>query len=165
MSGSHPLKIVIVGGNAGGMSAATRARRLSEESQITVLEAGNFVSFANCGLPYALGGIITDDKALTIQTPQSLKDRFNIDTYTNSEVVDIDRANKLVKVKMEDRDELEEFGYDKLILAQGVERCAAQRFAASPLRYAPVPASDAVPAWRAPGAHWLSRAAPWPGQA
>ncbi|KAE8446348.1 hypothetical protein EG329_012097 [Mollisiaceae sp. DMI_Dod_QoI] len=122
MSGSHPLKIVIVGGNAGGMSAATRARRLSEESQITVLEAGNFVSFANCGLPYALGGIITDDKALTIQTPQSLKDRFNIDTYTNSEVVDIDRANKLVKVKMEGRDELEEFGYDKLILAQGVER-------------------------------------------
>ncbi|KAF8855783.1 FAD-dependent pyridine nucleotide-disulfide oxidoreductase [Acephala macrosclerotiorum] len=121
MAESHPLRLVIVGGNAGGMSFATRARRLSEKAQITVFETGSYVSFANCGLPYALGGIIKDDKTLTIQTPESLKKRFNIDVHPDSEVVDIDRDGKAVKVKIFGENERKEFHYDKLVLAQGAE--------------------------------------------
>jgi NADPH-dependent 2,4-dienoyl-CoA reductase/sulfur reductase-like enzyme len=79
-------KIVIVGGVAGGMSAATRSRRLDENASITVFERGPYVSYANCGIPYALRGEIEDDDSLLLQSPEALKSRFNIDVYTRSEV-------------------------------------------------------------------------------
>ncbi|CZR56096.1 related to pyridine nucleotide-disulfide oxidoreductase [Phialocephala subalpina] len=113
MSEPHPLNLIVVGGNAGGMSFATRARRLSEKAQITVFETGSYVSFANC--------IIKDDKALTIQTPQSLKARFNVDVHPDSDVVGIDREAKTVKVKVFGENEWKLFQYDKLVLAQGAE--------------------------------------------
>lgn len=89
MSSSLAMNIVIVGGVAGGMSAATRARRLDEKSSITVFERGPYVSYANCGIPYALGGVIKDDAALVLQTPKALRDRFNIDIHVNTEVLSI----------------------------------------------------------------------------
>ena len=85
-----PMKIVIVGGVAGGMSAATRARRLDEKSSITVFEKGPYVSYANCGIPYALGGVTKDDAALILQTPRALQERFNIDIHVNTEVLSIE---------------------------------------------------------------------------
>lgn len=78
-------KIIIIGGVAGGMSAATRLRRLMEDAEIIVLEKGPFVSFANCGLPYYVSGEIASKDALLVQTPQSLKARFNLDVRPNNE--------------------------------------------------------------------------------
>lgn len=115
------MRIVIVGGVAGGMSAATRARRLDETASITVFEKGPYVSFANCGLPYALGGVIKDESALILQTPTAFKNRFNIDVHDNSEVVAIDPARKTVDVKASGSETLSQYPYDKLILAQGAE--------------------------------------------
>ncbi|OCK78639.1 FAD-dependent pyridine nucleotide-disulfide oxidoreductase [Lepidopterella palustris CBS 459.81] len=119
MANKLPQKIVIVGGVAGGMSAATRARRLCETASITVLEKGPYVSYANCGIPYALGGVIDDDKSLLLNTPESFKSRFNIDVHVNSEVVAIDRIAKNVTVQKSDVREQVQHAYDKLILAQG----------------------------------------------
>jgi NADPH-dependent 2,4-dienoyl-CoA reductase/sulfur reductase-like enzyme/rhodanese-related sulfurtransferase len=116
-----PLRIVIVGGVAGGMSAATRARRLSETAVITVLEKGPYVSYANCGLPYALGGIITSDSSLILQTPETFKERFNIDVHTNSEVIAIDPIKKLVDVQMFGTGIITQHRYDKLVISQGAE--------------------------------------------
>lgn len=121
MSFKSPIRIVIVGGVAGGMSAATRARRLDEKASITVFEKGPYVSFANCGLPYALGGVIKEEAALILQTPKAFKERFNIDVHDNSEVVAIDTANKTVGVKAAGSETLSQYPYDKLILAQGAE--------------------------------------------
>ena len=92
------MKTVIIGGVAGGMSAATRLRRLDENAEIVVLERSGYVSFANCGLPYYVGDVITDRNALLLQTPTSLKARFGIDVRVDSEVVSIDRAAKSVRV-------------------------------------------------------------------
>ncbi|WP_038931254.1 FAD-dependent oxidoreductase, partial [Yersinia pestis] len=86
--------IVIVGGVAGGASAAARLRRLNEYDNIIILERGEYISFANCGLPYYIGGVITERDKLLIQTPEKMKDRFNIDVRTENEVVDIDSASK-----------------------------------------------------------------------
>ena len=80
-------KILIVGGVAGGASAAARLRRLDENATIVMFERGEYISFANCGLPYYIGGDIQDKSALTLQTPQSFNARFNVDVRTNSEVV------------------------------------------------------------------------------
>ncbi|WP_038950484.1 FAD-dependent oxidoreductase, partial [Yersinia pestis] len=85
---------VIVGGVAGGASAAARLRRLNEYDNIIILERGEYISFANCGLPYYIGGVITERDKLLIQTPEKMKDRFNIDVRTENEVVDIDSASK-----------------------------------------------------------------------
>jgi NADPH-dependent 2,4-dienoyl-CoA reductase/sulfur reductase-like enzyme len=93
------MKTVIIGGVAGGMSAATRLRRLDENAEIVVLERSGYVSFANCGLPYYVGDVITDRKALLLQTPTSLHARFSIDVRVDSEVVSIDRAAKSVEVR------------------------------------------------------------------
>ena len=93
------LRLVIIGGVAGGASAATRARRLSESAEITVFERGNFVSFANCGIPYYIGEEIKDQKELVLQTPQSFHARYNIDVRLRSEVIAIDSKNKLIKVR------------------------------------------------------------------
>jgi NADPH-dependent 2,4-dienoyl-CoA reductase/sulfur reductase-like enzyme/rhodanese-related sulfurtransferase len=115
------MRIIIVGGVAGGMSAATRARRLDETASITVFEKGPYVSFANCGLPYALGGTIKNDSALILQTPNDFKSRFDIDVHENSEVIAVDPIRKVVEVKMKGSDASSEYQFDKLILAQGAE--------------------------------------------
>ncbi len=93
------LRIVIVGGVAGGASAAARARRLSETAEITVFERGPHVSFANCGLPYHIAGVITDRHRLLVQTPESLRARFGLDVRVNTEVLRIDREAKEVVVR------------------------------------------------------------------
>lgn len=112
-------KIVIVGGVAGGASAAARARRLSEDAEIVVFERGPLVSFANCGLPYFVGGEITEKEELLLQTPQSLRARFNLDVRVQSEVLAIDRTARKVKVRdLASGREYEE-GYDALVLAPG----------------------------------------------
>src|SRR5699024_4644790 len=91
------MQIVIIGGVAGGMSTATRLRRLDENAQITVLERSGYVSYANCGLPYYIGDVITDRDALLLQTPESLHQRFNIDVRVDHDVAEIDRDAKVVR--------------------------------------------------------------------
>lgn len=112
-------KIVIVGGVAGGASAAARARRLSEEAEIIVFERDSFISFANCGLPYHIGGEIKDRNALLVQTPESMKARFNLDIRIQSEVTDIDVESRSVSVKNLNTGEEYQESYDELILSPG----------------------------------------------
>lgn len=113
------MKTVIVGGVAGGASAAARLRRLDENANIVILERGDYVSFANCGLPYYIGGEITDRDALTLQTPQSFLRRFNIDVRVHSEVTAVRPGEKCVRVRdLETGREYDEV-YDKLILSPG----------------------------------------------
>ena len=113
------MKVIIVGGVAGGATAAARLRRLDENVQIIMIERSGFVSYANCGLPYYIGGTITDRSKLTLQTPQSFRNRFNIDARVRQEVVSIDRAAHTVTVRrLDDGTEYVE-GYDKLILSPG----------------------------------------------
>ncbi|TCV61907.1 NADPH-dependent 2,4-dienoyl-CoA reductase/sulfur reductase-like enzyme [Vibrio crassostreae] len=112
-------KIVIIGGVAGGASAAARARRLSEDAEIIMFERGSFVSFANCGLPYHIGGDIKDRSKLLLQTPESFLARFNVDVRVMNEVISIDRHNKQVTVKnLLDNIEYTE-SYDFLLLSPG----------------------------------------------
>lgn len=112
-------KIVIVGGVAGGASAAARARRLSEDAEIILFERGPYISFANCGLPYHIGGEIEDREALLVQTPDSFLNRFNVDVRVHSEVVRINRQDKTVTVRnCLDLSESVE-SYDKLLLSPG----------------------------------------------
>ena len=118
---SSSPRIVIVGGVAGGASAAARARRLSEAASIVLFERGPYVSFANCGLPYHIGGVIADRERLLIQTPESLYARFDIDVRVNTEVVSIDPIAKVVvarnlKTMKETREP-----YDELVLSPGAE--------------------------------------------
>lgn len=110
-------RVVIVGGVAGGMSAATRLRRLDEQAEIVVLERGEHVSFANCGLPYYVGGVIADREALLLQTPASLGARFGLDVRVNSEAAAIDTENQRVTVRGPEGDY--DLDYDELILAPG----------------------------------------------
>lgn len=112
------MKVVIVGGVAGGASAAARLRRLDESAEIIMFERGEYISFANCGLPYYIGGEITKKSALTLQTPQSFNARFNVDVRVNSEVTSIDPKAKTVTVRSKDHGEYTE-SYDKLILSPG----------------------------------------------
>ncbi len=114
-------KILIVGGVAGGASAAARLRRLDEHCEIIMFERGEYISFANCGLPYYIGGEITEKSALTLQTPQSFNARFNVDVRVNSEVISIDKQNKTVSVKNQKSGETYTESYDKLILSPGAE--------------------------------------------
>ncbi|QIR07626.1 FAD-dependent oxidoreductase [Salinivibrio costicola] len=111
-------KIVIIGGVAGGASAAARARRLSEEAEIIMFERGPYVSFANCGLPYHIGGDITDRSKLLLQTPDSFRARFNVDVRINSTVTAINREAKTVTVTRADGSNYQE-SYDKLLLSPG----------------------------------------------
>lgn len=113
------MKILIVGGVAGGASAAARLRRLDENAEIIMFEKDGYVSFANCGLPYYIGGEIKDKRLLTLQTPQSFRSRFNIDVRINSEVISIDTRNRTVKVKDSSSDKTYEESYDRLILSPG----------------------------------------------
>ena len=129
---NNPVEtIVIVGGVAGGASAAARARRHSESARIIVLERGPDVSFANCGLPYHIGGEIADRAELSLQTPDSLRALLNLEVRTLTEAVSIDRATRSVRVRSLADGSEEVLAYDKLILAPG----------ASPLR-PPLPGID-----------------------
>lgn len=113
------MKIVVVGGVAGGASAAARLRRLDESADIVMLERGEHVSFSNCSLPYYLGGVIADSGKLIMMTPEDFKARFNIDVRVNAEVISIDRKSHFVTVRdTTDGTEYQE-SYDKLILATG----------------------------------------------
>ena len=132
------MKLVIVGGVAGGASAAARARRLSEDAQIVLIERGPDVSFANCGLPYYVGGTIAQRDKLLVTTAERLRARFHLDVRTRSSVEAIDRAAKTVRVRdLASGREYDET-YDKLILAPG----------AAPLK-PPIPGIDL------PGVHTL----------
>ena len=93
------MKVIIVGGVAGGASTAARLRRLDENAQITVYERSGYMSYANCGLPYYIGGIIEDRGDLTLQTPESFYSRFRVDVKVKHEVVGIDPAAKTVRVR------------------------------------------------------------------
>ena len=113
------MKIIIVGGVAGGMSAATRLRRLMEDAEITIFEKGPFVSFANCGLPYYVSGEIANRDSLLVQTPESLKARFNLDVRPFHEVISISPAEHIVTVRHDGQEFTE--NYDKLILSPGAK--------------------------------------------
>lgn len=125
------MKLLIVGGVAGGASAATRARRLSEDAEIIMFERGPDVSFANCGLPYYVGGEIADRKKLLVTTPEKLRDRFKLDVRTRSSVESINRSAKSIHVRDLSTGREYDEPYDKLILAPG----------AAPLR-PPIPGID-----------------------
>ncbi len=114
-----PKNVVIVGGVAGGMSTATRLRRLDAAAHIIVLERSGHVSFANCGLPYFVGGIIEDEEDLTLQTPEQLFDRFRLDVRVHDEVVAIDRAGHYVTTRSTVTGEEATVAYDKLVLSMG----------------------------------------------
>jgi NADPH-dependent 2,4-dienoyl-CoA reductase/sulfur reductase-like enzyme len=124
-------RVLIVGGVAGGASAAARLRRLDENAEIIMFERGEHISFANCGLPYHIGGAITDRDRLLVQTPEKMRQRFNIDVRIQSEVVKIDPSSKQVTVRdLKAKHEYNE-SYDVLILSPGAE----------PVR-PPIPGSD-----------------------
>lgn len=114
-------KVLIVGGVAGGASAAARLRRLDEKSEIIMFERGDYISFANCGLPYYIGNKIKEKSALTLQTPESFNARFNVDVRINSEVVSINADKKTVTVKNQKDCNSYEESYDKLILSMGAK--------------------------------------------
>ena len=113
------MKILIVGGVAGGATAAARLRRLDEHAEIILFERGEYISFANCGLPYYIGGEITEKAALTVMTPKTFNDRFNVDVRTAQEVISIDRANNAIEVKDLSTGKIYTENYDKLILSPG----------------------------------------------
>ena len=112
-------RYVIVGGVAGGMSAATRLRRLDEEAEIIVLERSGHVSYANCGLPYYVGGVIEEESSLLLQTPASLRARFSLDVRIRSEVVELNSKEKSVTIRDLEKNEIYQLTYDKLILSTG----------------------------------------------
>ncbi len=113
------MKILIIGGVAGGASCAARLRRLDERAEIIILERGEFISFANCGLPYYIGGDITEKSNLTLQTPENFKARFNIDVRICQEAVSVDSARKVVTVKNMQTGDIYEESYDNLVLSPG----------------------------------------------
>lgn len=124
-------RIVIVGGVAGGASAAAKARRVSEDAEIVLFERGGDISFANCGLPYHVGGVIADRARLLVQSPEAMRRRFAVDVRTQSEVIRIDRGKKVVVVHDKAQDKQYEQPYDALILSPGAE----------PIRL-PIPGAD-----------------------
>lgn len=112
-------KVLIVGGVAGGASAAARLRRLNEDFEIIMFEKGEYISFANCGLPYYIGDSIKNRGFLLVQTVEGMKERFKLDVRNLSEVIEIDKSNKKVKVKNHKNGQVYEETYDKLILSPG----------------------------------------------
>lgn len=124
-------KVLIIGGVAGGAGAAARLRRLDKDAEIVILERGSYISYANCGLPYYIGGVIQAESALFLETPEAMKDKFNIDVRTESEVINIDRSRGNITVKNNRTGEQYFEPYDKLIISTG----------SSPLR-PPIPGID-----------------------
>lgn len=115
------MKVLIVGGVAGGASAAARLRRLDEKAEIILFEKGEYISYANCGLPYYIGDVIQDKDKLLVQTPEAMSSRFNLDIRINSEVISIDREKHTVAVLNHKNGEEYTESYDKLILSPGAE--------------------------------------------
>ncbi|MDR3273630.1 MAG: FAD-dependent oxidoreductase [Flavobacteriaceae bacterium] len=115
------MKIIIIGGVAGGASAATRLRRLDEKAEIILVERGNYFSYANCGLPYYIGGVIAERDNLFVQTEKGFQDRFNIDTRSNSEALKIDKEAKQVTVKDLNTQKTYSESYDKLVISTGAK--------------------------------------------
>ena len=118
---SSMKKIVIIGGVAGGATAAARLRRLNEQDQIIMFERDEYISFANCGLPYYIGNVITDREDLLVQTVEGMSERFNLDIRNFSEVVDINRNDKKVTVRKVLTNEIYEESYDLLVLSPGAK--------------------------------------------
>ncbi|MDR2457497.1 MAG: FAD-dependent oxidoreductase, partial [Clostridiales Family XIII bacterium] len=116
--GKH-LKVLIIGGGAGGATAAARLRRLDEKAEIIIFDRTEYISSASCGLPYYIGGVITEKQQLTVQTPESFKNRFNIEVRTFSEILKIDRKAKVIEVNDSKNENIYTESYDKLILAPG----------------------------------------------
>jgi CoA-disulfide reductase len=114
-------KIVIIGGVAGGASAAARLRRLDEHAEIKIFERGEYISYANCGLPYYVGNVIKERNKLLVQTAQGMKKRFNIDIYPLHEVLKIDRENKLLLIKNIKTNDIFDERYDILVISSGAE--------------------------------------------
>lgn len=125
------MKTVIIGGVAGGAGCAARLRRLDESAEIVVLERGDYVSYANCGLPYHIGGTIKERSSLLLQSPEAMREKYNVDVRTANEVVAINRGKKSVTVKHLQSGEVYEESYDKLVISTG----------SSPLR-PPIPGID-----------------------
>ena len=115
---------IIVGGVAGGATAAARLRRLDEKSRIILLEKGPYISFANCGLPYYAGEIITDRSRLLVETPEAFRTRYRVDVRTGSEVTSVDPLSKTVTVKTSGGKAYTE-KYDSLLLSPGARPHAA----------------------------------------
>lgn len=113
------MRIVVVGGVAGGMSCAARARRLDESAEIIVIERGEYVSYANCGLPYFVGGEIADPAKLLVQTPQSLRAALDLDVRTRHEVTGLDPRERVLTVHTPEG--IERISYDALVLAPGAQ--------------------------------------------
>ncbi|HAR63653.1 MAG: pyridine nucleotide-disulfide oxidoreductase [Candidatus Margulisiibacteriota bacterium] len=112
-------KYIIIGGVAGGATTAARLRRLDEKAEILLIERGENISYANCGFPYYVGGVIAERDKLFVQTPASFNQRFNIDVRVKSEAIDIVRSNKTIKIKKADSGEVYEESYDKLVFSPG----------------------------------------------
>lgn len=115
------MKVIIVGGVAGGASAAARLRRLDETAEITMYERSGYISYANCGLPYYVGGVITNQSDLTLQTPQSFYNRFRVNVKVLHEVIDINVNDKTITVKNLSSGEIFTDSYDKLVLSTGAK--------------------------------------------
>ena len=115
------MKVIIIGGVAGGATAAARIRRLDERAEIVMLERTGYVSYANCGLPYYVGGTIAGEDDLTLQTPQSFYARYRVDARVGHEAIAIDRAGKMVTVRELATGRTYEEHYDKLLLAPGAK--------------------------------------------
>jgi NADPH-dependent 2,4-dienoyl-CoA reductase/sulfur reductase-like enzyme/peroxiredoxin family protein/rhodanese-related sulfurtransferase/TusA-related sulfurtransferase len=113
------MKVIIVGGVAGGASTAARLRRMDENSEILLIERGEHISFANCGLPYHVGEVIQEREKLFVVTPEDLKNKFNIDTRVKNEVIKINRQEKTVEIKNLETQETYKESYDKLVLSPG----------------------------------------------
>lgn len=115
------MKYLIIGGVAGGATVAARLRRLDEQAEIILVERGKYVSYANCGLPYYIGGTIDDRQKLFVQTAQGFTDRFRIDIRTEQEVIAIDRAERRVNIRRVLTGETYTESYDRLVLSPGAE--------------------------------------------
>ena len=113
------MKTVIIGGVAAGASCAARLRRLDEKAEIVLLERGRYISYANCGLPYHIGGVIRSRDALLVTKTKTMEDRFDVDVRTGSEVIRIDRGRKNVIILDEGTEEEYSESYDKLVIATG----------------------------------------------
>lgn len=115
------MKIVIVGGVAGGATTAARIRRLDEQAEIIIFERSGYISYANCGLPYYIGDVITDSEELTLQTPEGFYSRFRVDVKVHHEVIDIHPEIKKVSVMNLKSGEVFQENYDKLVLSPGAK--------------------------------------------
>ena len=115
------MKYLIIGAVAGGASTAARLRRLDEKAEIIIFEKGEYISYANCGLPYYIGNVIKDRNKLFVQTASAFNQRFNIDVRVQTEVISIDAENKVVTAKNQVTGDVYEESYDKLVLSPGAE--------------------------------------------